>query len=72
VREYMRQFKIIKSKSQIEFPYQLESHYITAFISGLREDIKHLVISQHHHSLLEVFQYAKYMKVAFNFLTKKK
>jgi glutaredoxin-related protein len=27
LRNYMKQFKIIKSKSQVEFPYLLESHY---------------------------------------------
>jgi Retroviral aspartyl protease/Retrotransposon gag protein len=67
VRDYMRQFEVIKAKSQIEFPYLPESHYVTAFISGLREDIKHLVISQHYQGLLDVFQYAKHMEVALDF-----
>jgi Retrotransposon gag protein len=55
VREYMKQFEIIKARSQVEFPYLAENHYVTAFISGLREDIKHLVISQQFHRLLDVF-----------------
>lgn len=45
VREYMKQFYIRKSRSHVEFPYLPESHYVTAFTSGLREDIKHLVLS---------------------------
>jgi Retrotransposon gag protein len=71
VREYMKQFEIIKSRSQIEFPYLPESHYITVFISGLREDIKHLVISQHHHSLLDAFQHAKHIEVTLDFHIKR-
>jgi glutaredoxin-related protein len=55
MREYMRQFEIIKSRSQIEHPYLPESHYIIAFISGLRDDIKHLVISQQFRNLLDAF-----------------
>jgi hypothetical protein len=51
----------------VEFPYLLESYYITAFISGLREDIKHLVLSQNHINLLNAYQYAKHMKVALDF-----
>jgi hypothetical protein len=55
LRSYMKQFEIVKSRSQVEFPYLPESHYVTAFISDLRDDIKHLVISKHHTSLLNAF-----------------
>jgi hypothetical protein len=51
----------------VEFSYLLESHYITAFISELREDIKHLVLSQNHINLLNAYQYAKHMEVALDF-----
>jgi hypothetical protein len=56
----MKQFKIVKFIFQVEFPYLSKNYYITAFISGLREDIKPLVISQHHNNLFGAFQYAKY------------
>jgi hypothetical protein len=39
--DYMRQFEIVKSKSQVKFSYLPESHYVTVFISRLRENIKH-------------------------------
>jgi hypothetical protein len=49
-----------------------ESHYVTAWISGLREDIKNLVLSKNHKNLLEVFQYAKHIEVVLDYQFKKK
>jgi hypothetical protein len=66
----MKQFEIIKARSQIEFSYLLESHYITSFISDLRKDIKHLVISQHFHKL-SAYQYAKHMEIALDYQNKR-
>jgi Reverse transcriptase (RNA-dependent DNA polymerase)/Retroviral aspartyl protease/Retrotransposon gag protein len=71
VRDYMKQFELIKSRSQVEFPYLPETHYVTAFVSGLREDIKHLVLSQQHKTLLGVFQYARHMEAALDFQIKR-
>jgi len=71
IREYMRQFEIIKSRSQVEFYYLPESYYVMAFISGLRDDIKHLVLSQNYHSLLDAFQYAKHMEASLEFQFKR-
>ena len=59
-REYMHQFELIQSRLQVELPYLPESHYITPFVSGLREDIKHLVLAKHptdHLSQLHLWQY---------------
>jgi hypothetical protein len=67
VRNYMKQFEIVKSRSQVEFSYLPESHYITAFISGLWKNIKHLVPSQNHTNFLDAYQYAKHMEVALDF-----
>jgi hypothetical protein len=67
----MKQFEVIKSKSHIECPYLPESHYITTFICGLREDIKHCVLSQNFHNLLDAYQYAKHMEVALDFQVKR-
>jgi Retrotransposon gag protein len=65
VREYLN------SSSSLNQGHLPESHYITAFICGLREDIKHLVLSQHHNTLLEVFQYAQCMEAALDFQFKR-
>jgi hypothetical protein len=67
VRNYMKQFEIIKFKSQGEFLYLPESHCITAFINRLKEDIKYLVMPQNHNNILDAYQYAKHMEVALDF-----
>jgi hypothetical protein len=66
----MKQFEVTKSRSQ-EFLYLPESHYVTAWISGLRDDIKDLVLSQNYYSSLEIFQYAKHIEVALDYQLKR-
>jgi len=71
-REYMHQFELIQSRLQVELPYLPESHYITPFVSGLREDIKHLVLAKHPTDLLDAFEQAKHMEIALDYYAKKK
>ena len=71
-REYMHQFELIQSRLQVELPYLPESHYITPFVSGLREDIKHLVLAKHPTDLLDAFEQAKHMEIALDYYAKNK
>jgi len=67
----MHQFELIQSRLQVELPYLPESHYITPFVSGLREDIKHLVLAKHPTDLLDAFEQAKHMEIALDYYAKK-
>lgn len=70
VKDYMQKFEVVKTRSQIESPYLLENHYLTAFITGLREDIKHLVLAKSPYCLLDAFTQAKHIEAALDYQSK--
>lgn len=67
----MLKFEMVKIRSQIESPYLPETHFITAFVRGLREDIKHLVLAKYLASLLDAFTQSKHMKPALDYQAKR-
>ncbi|XP_078166791.1 uncharacterized protein LOC144561645 isoform X2 [Carex rostrata] len=71
VKEYMERFEKVKTRSQIEAPYLPEDHFTNAFISGLNEDIKHLVLAMKPINLLDAFEQARHMEIALNYQAKK-
>jgi hypothetical protein len=68
----MHQFELIQSRLQVELPYLPESHYITPFVNGLREDIKHLVLAKHPTDLLDAFEQAKHMEIAWDYIMQRR
>jgi hypothetical protein len=71
VMEYMHKFELIQARLQVDFPYLPQSHYVTTFVSELRDDIKHLVLAKYPTELLEAFEMAKHMEIVLDYHVKR-